>query len=122
MPANHAALPIDILEQRSHRDARHERLFRWLLKGCALIVLASLLGAAGATLWGGREAFSAFGWHFLVSSAWDPGNDVYGAVVPVYGTIATSLIALPSTKVTAMVSPRARPRPRKMPPITAERV
>ena len=30
--------------------------------------------------------------------------------------------ALPSTKVTAMVSPSARPRPRKMPPITAERV
>jgi len=31
-------------------------------------------------------------------------------------------LALPSTKVTAIVSPSARPRPRKMPPITAERV
>ena len=81
-------------EQRAIRDARHERLFRWLLKGCALIVLAALLGAAGATLWGGREAFATFGWHFLVSSEWDPGNDVYGALVPVYGTLATSLIAL----------------------------
>src|SRR6185437_9432118 len=30
--------------------------------------------------------------------------------------------ALPSTKVTAIVSPSARPSPRKMPPITAERV
>ena len=86
--------PTDILEQRSRRDARHERLFRWLLKGCALIVLAALLGAAGATLWGGRDAFGTFGWHFLVSSEWDPGNDVYGALVPVYGTIVTSFIAL----------------------------
>ena len=86
--------PSLIQEQRSRRDARHERLFRWLLKGCALLVLASLLGAAGATLWGGRSAFATFGWHFLVSTTWDPGNDVYGALVPVYGTIATSLIAL----------------------------
>jgi phosphate transport system permease protein len=44
-------------------------------------------------VWGGREAFATFGWHFLVSTAWDPGNDVYGALVPVYGTIVTSLIA-----------------------------
>ncbi|MGP1664991.1 MAG: phosphate ABC transporter permease subunit PstC, partial [Rhodanobacter sp.] len=36
---------LDVLEQRSRRDARHERLFRWLLKGCALIVLAALIGA-----------------------------------------------------------------------------
>ena len=95
MPATDTvASSIDVQERRSRRDARDERLFRWLLKACALLVLAALLGAAGATLWGGRSAFSTFGWHFLVSTAWDPGNDVYGALVPVYGTIATSLIAL----------------------------
>ena len=92
--AINANATLDVLEQRSRRDARHERLFRWLLKGCALIVLAALIGAAGATLWGGREAFATFGWHFLISSEWDPGNDVYGALVPVYGTLATSFIAL----------------------------
>jgi phosphate transport system permease protein len=81
-------------EQRAARDARQDRFFGGLLKTCALLVLASLLGAAGATLWGGREAFAAFGWHFLVSPAWDPGSDTYGALVPVYGTIVTSVIAL----------------------------
>ncbi|MCW8808538.1 MAG: phosphate ABC transporter permease subunit PstC [Rhodanobacter sp.] len=81
-------------DQRSRRDARHDRQFRWLLKICALLVLASLVGAAGATLWGGRSAFASFGWHFLVSSTWDPGNDVYGALVPVYGTIVTSFLAV----------------------------
>jgi phosphate transport system permease protein len=80
--------------ERALRDARNDRLFGWLLKACALIVLASLLGAAGATLWGGRHAFGTFGWHFLTDSSWDPGNDRYGALVPVYGTIATSFIAL----------------------------
>ncbi|WP_243039884.1 phosphate ABC transporter permease subunit PstC [Dyella sedimenti] len=81
-------------EARAQRDARQDRLFSWLLKGCALLVLACLLGAAGATLWGGRHAFGTFGWHFLFSAEWDPGTDTYGALVPVYGTIATSLIAL----------------------------
>ena len=80
--------------ERALRDARNDRLFGWLLKACALIVLASLIGAAGATLWGGRHAFGTFGWHFLGDSSWDPGNDKYGALVPVYGTIATSFIAL----------------------------
>ncbi|MGA0588171.1 phosphate ABC transporter permease subunit PstC [Dyella sp. KRB-257] len=84
----------DAEDPRSRRDARHDRYFRWLLMACALLVLASLVGAAGATLWGGRHAFGTFGWHFLVSPAWDPGSDTYGALVPVYGTIATSLIAL----------------------------
>ncbi len=84
----------DLPERRSRRDARNDRHFGWLLKACALLVLVSLLGAAGATLWGGREAFATFGWHFLVSTEWDPGNDVYGALVPVYGTLVTSFIAL----------------------------
>ncbi|MGN6282464.1 MAG: phosphate ABC transporter permease subunit PstC, partial [Frateuria sp.] len=84
----------DMPEQRARHDASHDRLFAGLLKACALIVLAALLGAAFATLWGGREAFGTFGWHFLVSSAWDPSSQEYGALVPVYGTLATSFIAL----------------------------
>jgi phosphate transport system permease protein len=94
MTANLALATATAEERRAARDARDDRRFRWLLTACALLVLASLLGAAGATLWGGRAAFATFGWHFLLSSAWDPGNDVYGALVPVYGTLATSLIAL----------------------------
>ncbi|KRE89436.1 phosphate ABC transporter permease [Frateuria sp. Soil773] len=95
MPANDTAVsPALVQQQRALRDARDDRLFGWLLKGCALLVLAALLGAAGATLWGGRDAFGTFGWHFLTSADWDPGNDRYGALVPVYGTLATSFIAL----------------------------
>ena len=94
MSVTRTADALIALEQRSRRDARQERLFRWLLKSCALIVLAALVGAAGATLWGGRDAFTTFGWHFLVSTEWDPSRDVYGALVPVYGTLATSFIAL----------------------------
>lgn len=95
MAANEGALALALIqERRAHRDMRHDRWFGRLLKACALLVLVSLLGAAGATLWGGRGAFATFGWHFLISTTWDPGSDTYGALVPVYGTLATSLIAL----------------------------
>ncbi|GAA0696534.1 phosphate transport system permease protein [Dyella sp. SG562] len=95
MQANEAAsAPFSTQEVRARRDARDDRLFGWLLKGCALLVLASLLGAAGATLWGGRDAFAHFGLGFLTSSEWNPSDDVYGALVPVFGTLITSFIAL----------------------------
>lgn len=94
MSAFPASAAIDDLNRRARRDARDDRLFGWLLKACALLVLVVLIGAAGAALWGGREAFSTFGWQFLASTEWDPINDRYGALVPVYGTIVTSGIAL----------------------------
>ena len=95
MSVHEVALPPgDVQEAWAHRDARHDRLFGWLLKGCVLLMLVTLLGVAGATLWGGREAFDTFGWHFLTSPAWNPGTETYGALVPVYGTLMTSCIAL----------------------------
>ena len=45
-------------------------------------------------LWGGREAFSTFGWHFLISADWDAVNQKFGALVPIYGTVVTALIAM----------------------------
>lgn len=35
-----------------------------------------------------------FGLGFLWQSEWDPNSDIYGALVPIYGTIVTSVIAL----------------------------
>lgn len=85
---------IDISEQRSRADARHDRLFRWVLKACALLVLAALLGAALSTLWGGREVLFGDGLRFLTSSEWNPVENRYGALAPIYGTLITSLIAI----------------------------
>ena len=47
----HATLAHAGSDRRSHRDTRHDALFRRLLKACALLVLVTLLGAALATLW-----------------------------------------------------------------------
>ncbi|HET7329724.1 phosphate ABC transporter permease subunit PstC [Dyella sp.] len=86
-------LPRDT-EHRSRTDARHDLLFRFLLRFCALLVLAALLGAALATLWGGRDVLFKDGLHFLFSSEWNPVENKFGALAPIAGTLITSLIAL----------------------------
>ena len=78
----------------SRRDARNDLLFRRSTMLCALLVLLALLGAAGATLWGGRQAFTAFGWHFFTATAWDVNAGQFGALVPIAGTLITALIAI----------------------------
>jgi phosphate transport system permease protein len=59
-----------------------------------LFVLVALLGAAASMLWGAREAFSTFGWQFVWSSDWDAVQRKFGALVPIYGTLVTSGIAM----------------------------
>ena len=54
-----------------------------------------LLGAIIVTLFiGGLKAFRAFGFGFLTNSDWDPVQDIYGAAVPIYGTVVTAVLAL----------------------------
>lgn len=71
-----------------------DRLFRLLTGGAAWLVLILLLGAAGSMAWGGREAFQTFGWRFITSKDWDAVGHQFGALVPIYGTIVSSVIAM----------------------------
>ena len=71
-----------------------DRLFAGTAKASGLLVLA-LLGSIIVLLFiGGLPAFRAFGPGFLVSSAWNPVTERFGALVSVYGTIASSILAL----------------------------
>jgi phosphate transport system permease protein len=71
-------------------DAAFENLTRLF----ALLVL-SLLVAIIVSLWiGAWPAFEKFGFGFIVSSAWNPVTDQYGALNAIYGTLATSFIAM----------------------------
>ena len=79
---------------RSCRDRRNDAVFRWTTKTCALVVMLALLGAAFSMLWGGRLAFHTFGWKFLWASDWDAVQKNFGALVPIYGTLVTALIAM----------------------------
>jgi phosphate transport system permease protein len=76
------------------RDALSDSVFRAIFAGAGWLVLILLISVAASMLWGGREAFSTFGWHFLIDSDWDAVNHKFGALVPIYGTLVTALIAM----------------------------
>jgi len=69
-------------------------LFRLVTAGAAWLVLILLGGAAASMAWGGRLAFETFGWSFVTSTDWNAVSGEFGALVPIYGTLATSIIAL----------------------------
>jgi phosphate transport system permease protein len=76
------------------RSAAADRAFYLVTAGAAWLVLI-LLGATAASMaWGGRLAFETFGLGFITSTNWDAVNGDFGALVPIYGTIVTSIIAL----------------------------
>ncbi len=91
---NTASLPISAADKRNARDHLADNGFRWLVTGAGVLVLVALGAAALSMLWGGREAFAKFGLAFLWSDVWDPVGQQFGALVPIYGTIVTSLIAM----------------------------
>jgi phosphate transport system permease protein len=88
------ATVIPLPGSRDARDHAADRGFRWLVTGAGLFVLAALAAAALSMLWGGREALHRFGLGFFVSKAWDPVGQQFGALVPIYGTLVTALIAM----------------------------
>ena len=71
-----------------------DRAFKWLTLLMALVIFV-LIALIGVELGSGSSlALHKFGWHFLVSSDWDPVNDVYGALPFIFGTLVSSAIAL----------------------------
>lgn len=58
------------------------------------LVLLVLGGIIVSLLIGAWPAFKEFGPGFFTSSEWDPVNDQYGALIAIFGTLATSFIAL----------------------------
>jgi phosphate transport system permease protein len=82
------------LVTQARRDASADRKFRALVVLAAFIVLVSLIGVAFSMLWGGREVLSEQGLGFFFSTEWNPVENRYGALVPIFGTLVTSVIAL----------------------------
>lgn len=71
-----------------------DRTFQWLTSLMAFSVFALIVLIGFELFSGSKLALQKFGWHFLVSSSWDPVNDVFGALPFIYGTLVTSGIAL----------------------------
>jgi len=71
-----------------------DRAFELVTAGAAWLVLILLGSIAASMAWGGRLAFETFGWQFIVSREWDAVGGRFGALVPIYGTVVTSFLAL----------------------------
>lgn len=76
------------------RGRSGDLLFLNLTRSLAAIVLALLVGIVVALAWTAWPSIQTFGFGFLTSSEWNPPADRFGALVPMYGTLMTSVIAL----------------------------
>ena len=89
-------------------------VFKNLTMLFALGVL-SLVFLMGYEMYAGSgPSLAKFGWHFLVSSTWDPVREEFGAMPLIYGTVVSSLlgllIALPLSLGVAMFLSELAPR------------
>ncbi len=92
-----------VTAEPSHPPARVRRastgsvgdsVFAGLTRAAGVFVLL-LLGAIIVVLFiGGLDAFRAFGISFLIDTDWDPVQQIFGAAVPIFGTIVTAIVAL----------------------------
>jgi phosphate transport system permease protein len=71
-----------------------DRLFGWAAYAAAFITLSLLAGILASLVAGAWPAISKYGLGFLTSTSWDPVKNEYGGLVMIYGTLATSIIAL----------------------------
>jgi phosphate transport system permease protein len=88
--AHSTAIALDALRRQHGYDI----LFRGATRFFALLVLLLLAGIVGSLLIGAWDSIRIFGFGFFTSSQWNPVTGQFGAVVPVYGTLVTSAIAL----------------------------
>lgn len=71
-----------------------DKVFSLLAKGFAFLTLILLVGIIIALVIASWPSIQAFGIGFLFSDAWNPPMDDFGALIPIYGTLVTSVIAL----------------------------
>lgn len=81
-------------DTRLKRQHLMDLAFRNTTRLFAFLVFAILIGIVVTLLIGSLPAIKAFGFGFLVSSEWNPVTEQFGALVPIVGTLATSIIAL----------------------------
>ena len=80
--------------ERRHNAPWADGLFSVLAHSAAWLTLAILAGIIGSLVIGALPAMREFGISFLWRSEWDPVQDHYGGLAMIYGTLATSFIAL----------------------------
>lgn len=94
-PVAHRQSPTKTISVESlKRQYFYDLLFRNTTRFFAFLVLVLLFGILVSLVWGGWLSIKTFGLGFFTSAEWNPVTGEFGALVPIYGTVATSLIAI----------------------------
>ncbi len=79
---------------KARRRGLGDPIFRVVVASAAFFVLISLGAVALSMFVGGLPAFRKFGLAFVYTSEWNPVREQFGALVPIFGTLVTSLLAM----------------------------
>lgn len=71
-----------------------DKAFERLTVFSAGLVLIVLVGIIISLFVGGWDALATFGPRFFITDEWNPVTEEFGALVPIYGTLVSSVIAL----------------------------
>src|SRR5258708_14684270 len=71
-----------------------DRIFRHATRLFAILVLLVLGGIILLLIYGAWPAFEKFGPGFITKASWNPVTEQFGGLVPIYGTLVTSCVAL----------------------------
>ena len=97
-PAVHDTGAVDPQYAALRKTMRNQRIQDFLFHKITLLfaasVLLALVGIIVSLAYGAAPAFAEFGPAFITTVEWDPVEDKFGALIAIWGTIATSLIAL----------------------------
>jgi phosphate transport system permease protein len=93
-PSHHRPLAVVTERVVGGRNAFMDWLFRNLTRAFAVLVLVLMAAIFVSLIVGASAAIEKFGGRFLFTDEWNPVTDEFGALVPIYGTLVTSAIAL----------------------------
>jgi phosphate transport system permease protein len=68
--------------------------FEWLTRFFAFLVFSLLAAILASLVMGSQLTLEKYGFSFIWSAAWNPVTEEFGALVPIFGTVVTSLIAM----------------------------
>jgi phosphate transport system permease protein len=75
-------------------NALMDALFRNLTRFFAFLVFSLLAAILASLVYGSTLSLRKFGGEFVWSAEWNPVTEQFGALVPIIGTLVTSIIAL----------------------------
>jgi phosphate transport system permease protein len=93
-PTDDAASPREPAWRVLRGANRADRVYRVILTALALGLPLFMITLVGQLLISAWPSISRFGFHFLWSSVWDPVAGVFGAAPMIFGTLASSLLAV----------------------------